>query len=385
MTNPKNTMEAARTWRRRELGKLALGAGIATMAGPWVSRHAAAAGVVKIYAWSDYIYQDMIDSFQKETGLQVELSKYGSNDEVFNKLKASGGKGFDLVMPTTSEGPQWYDAGDLLQPFDETKIDIDAIYPSIYEKSIDLGGTYRGKRYILPFNWGTEGITYDSEVFKTSYGELSLGDLWRPEMVDKVTVRQKSALIAIGRTMDAEGKLESNDMLDAYKDEETSRKIFEQILPVAIDLKKNIKKFWNSADDQYTAFNQDGCVIGLTWDGPGIVLNKTSKGRIKYLMPKEGGFAWLDGMSIPTGAENVEGAYAFINHMYRPDMGAAMANQSGYNSVVAEAVKQLEPEAKTAFEAAYPSGAVDNLWWWPMITPWFNPVRAEYVEKYTAA
>jgi len=385
MTNSKNTIEATRAWRRRELGKLALGAGMAAVAAPWVSRHAAAAGVVKVYAWSDYIYQDMIDSFKKETGLEVELSKYGSNDEVFNKMKASGGKGFDLVMPTTSEGPQWYDAGDLLQPFDESKIDVDAVYPSIYEKSIDLGGTYRGKRYILPFNWGTEGITYDSGVFERSYGELSLGDLWLPEMVDKVTVRQKSALIAIGRTMDADGKLDSNGMLDAYKDEETSRKIFDQILPVAIELKKNIKKFWNSADDQYTAFNQDGCVIGLTWDGPGIVLNKTSKGRIKYLMPKEGGFAWLDGMSIPTGAENVEGAYAFINHMYRPDMGATMANQSGYNSVVAEAVKQLQPEAKAAFEAAYPAGAVDNLWWWPMITPWFNPVRAEYVEKYTAA
>jgi spermidine/putrescine transport system substrate-binding protein len=385
MTDTKNTIDAAKTWRRRELAKLALGAGVAASVGPWISRNAAAAGVVKVYAWSDYIYQDMIESFKKETGLDIELSKYGSNDEVFNKLKASGGKGFDLVMPTTNEGTQWYDAGGLLQPLDESKVNIDAIYPSIYEQSIDLGGTYRGKRYILPFNWGTEGITYDSEAFKTSYGELSMGDLWRPEMVGKATVRQKSALIAIGRTLDAEGKLQSNGMLDAYKDEETSRKIFEQILPIAIEWKKNVKKFWNSADDTYNAFNQDGCVIGLTWDGPGIKLGQTTNGRIKYLMPKEGGFAWLDGMSIPTGAENVEGAYAFINHMYRADMGASMANQAGYNSVVAEAVNLLKPEAKTAFEAAYPAGAVDNLWWWPIITPWFNPVRAEYVEKYTAA
>ncbi|WP_222183886.1 extracellular solute-binding protein [Geminicoccus harenae] len=385
MTETSSTIEAARNWRRRELGRLALGAGMAAVAAPWVGRHAAAAGVVKVYAWSDYVYQDMIDSFQKETGLDIELSKFGSNDELFNKLKASGGAGFDLVMPTTTEGPQWYDAGDLLQPLDESKIDIEAIYPSIYERSVDLGGTYRGKRYILPFNWGTEGMTYDSSAFQASYGTLSLGDLWRPEMVGKATVRQKSALIAIGRTMDAEGKLKSNGMLDAYKDKETSRRIFDQIVPVAIELKKNIKKFWNSADDQYTAFNQDGCVIGLTWDGPGIVLSRTSGGRIRYLMPKEGGFAWLDGMSIPTGAENVEGAYAFINHMYRADMGAAMANQSGYNSVVAEAVPLLKPEAKAAFEAAYPEGAVDNLWWWPMVTPWFNPVRTEYVEKYTAA
>ncbi len=182
-------------------------------------------------------------------------------------------------------------------------------------------------------------MTYDSSGFQTSYGTLPLGDLWRPEMVGEATVR-----------------LQSNDMLDACKDEETSRKILDQILPVAIEMKKNIKKFWNSAGDQYTAFNQDGCVIGLTWNGPGIVLSRTSGGPVKYLMPKEGGFAWLDGMSIPTGAENVEGAYAFINHMYRADMGAAMASQSGYDSVIAEVVPLLQPEAKARVRCRLPRG-----------------------------
>ncbi|WP_159716325.1 hypothetical protein [Geminicoccus flavidas] len=38
----------------------------------------------KVYVWSDYIYPDVIDSFQKETGLEIELSKFGSNDELFN-------------------------------------------------------------------------------------------------------------------------------------------------------------------------------------------------------------------------------------------------------------------------------------------------------------
>jgi spermidine/putrescine transport system substrate-binding protein len=380
------TLAAARSFRRRTLLEAAAATGIAAIAAPWGAKRAlSSSGVVNVFTWSDYVYQDMIDGFEKETGIKVNLSKYGSNDEVFNKIKASGGKGFDVVQPTTSEGPTYYDAGDLLQPIDESKVNIDAVYPSIYEKSIDLGGTYRGKRYILPFNWGTEAMTYDSSVVKGEYGTLSLGDLWNPDYERKVTGRPKSLLIAIGRHLDATGELPSNGFLDAYESEEKARALFAKTLEFAIAHKKSIRSFWNNTDETLNAFNNDGCVIGLTWDGPGITLMKNTQGRIKYLMPKEGGFAWLDGLAIPSGAENIEQAYAWINYMYRPEVGASHANQSGYNSAVAEAVNFLKPESKAAFEAAYPPGAVDNLWWWPMTTPWFNPVRQEYVEKYIAA
>ena len=40
----------------------------------------------------------------------------------------------------------------------------------------------------------------------------------------------------------------------------------------------------------------------------------------KYRMPKEGGITWMDAIAMPTGAENIEQAYAFINAMYEPKL-----------------------------------------------------------------
>jgi spermidine/putrescine transport system substrate-binding protein len=59
-------------------------------------------------------------------------------------------------------------------------------------------------------------------------------------------------------------------------------------------------------------------------------------------------------------------------------------NNTGYNSAAVGAEDHISDASKAAFEIAYPSGAIENLWWWPLNTPWFNGVRQEYVEKITA-
>ncbi|HAE02342.1 MAG TPA: spermidine/putrescine ABC transporter substrate-binding protein, partial [Rhodospirillaceae bacterium] len=56
-----------------------------------------------------------------------------------------------------------YYPDNLLAPLDESKVNMDNIIPSMVRDSFNLGATYRGKRYLLPFDWGTEAITFDSE------------------------------------------------------------------------------------------------------------------------------------------------------------------------------------------------------------------------------
>jgi spermidine/putrescine transport system substrate-binding protein len=66
-----------------------------------------------------------------------------------------------------------------------------------------------------------------------------------------------------------------------------------------------------------------------------------------------------------------------------PEIGAMHANNTGYNSAAVGSDKHLSEANKMAFDIAYPKGAIENLWWWPMLTPWFSSVRQEYVEKMT--
>src|SRR5690554_7599807 len=55
-----------------------------------------AAGELKIYNWSDYIAEDTIANFEKETGIKVTYDVYDSNEVLDAKL-LTGRSGFDIV------------------------------------------------------------------------------------------------------------------------------------------------------------------------------------------------------------------------------------------------------------------------------------------------
>ena len=69
--------------------------------------------------------------------------------------------------------------------------------------------------------WGTEAIVYSKTEAPTEYGKASLGDLFDPKFEGKVCLRPHSALAAMGRYLDAQGKL-PKPWLDGYKDDATS-------------------------------------------------------------------------------------------------------------------------------------------------------------------
>lgn len=367
----------------KRTGALAAAGALSTLAPSFVRNARSSSGSLVLYSWSDYIYQDMLDAFTAKTGIKVVLATYGSNDEVLNKLRASKGAGFDIVMPSVTYGKQWYKHGELLQPLDESRINVDGCDPVMYEASSGLGGVNRRKRYLVPFNWGTEAITFKSDLVKPA-GQPSYGDLWKPEFQGNVACRAHSSLIGIGLYLDAIGEVESNRMLVTYEDEKEMRRVYEACTDFAIKHKKSLRQFWSNAQETTNAFMQNGCVIGQTWDGPANRMFQESKGKIKYMAPKEGALTWMDSMGIPAGAENLEQAYAFINWYYSPENGAMHANASGYNSCAKGADEHLKPEMKKFFAMAYPQGAKD-LWWYPVEPTWFVSIRNEFRDKFLAA
>ena len=151
-----------------------------------------------------------------------------------------------------------------------------------------------------------------------------------------------------------------------------------------IENKEKIGAFWNNATEATAAFTDAGCTVGQTWDTTGILLNRQDA-KYKYRMPKEGGITWMDSMGIPVGAENLDQAHAFINAMLDPQMAGMFAANTGYNSCVKGAENHAGEEFKAQFNQIYNEDNLANLWWWQSDTPWFAPVRQEYVEKITNA
>ena len=101
--------------------------------------------------------------------------------------------------------------------------------------------------------------------------------------------------------------------------------------------------------------------------------------------PKEGIITWLDPIGMPSGAETVEQGEAFINFMLTPGTGGMFATNTGYNSAVQGAANHASAEYARQFNEVYTADVLGNMWWWQADTPFFAPVRNEFVEIITNA
>lgn len=358
---------------------MATGAIAAT--GPWIVEDAlSSSGRVNVICWTHYLPDQFLKEFEASTGIKPNVSSLGSNEELISKMKATKGRGFDVITPTLNRKGQWKDLG-LTQPWNLNKIpNLNNVEQSFIKAS--WAWTWGGGQHHIPHIWGTEAMAWRTDLYSTEYGKLSLGDLWGPEVQGSVQGRPHSTMAGIGRYLAEIGKVPP--FAEAYKDEESMRAIWEVITDFAVEHKPWIKAFWNDHESQKANFMENGCAIGQTWDGPAIELMKESK-PVQFMAPKEGAFAWLDGLARPIGSKNGDQAHEFVNAIYTAKAGAQMALNSGYNATVSGVTDLLDDASKAAFKSAYPGDALDKLWWWPDEPTWYATLRAEYRDKFVAA
>ena len=383
VSNTEATLLAARGFTRRVLFGRAAALGTAAAAGPWIVRDAlSSSGALNLINWDDELPNPVIPEFEKKTGIKVNTTPFSQNEEQINKLQATGGEGFDLCQPTHDRAPQFRELG-LLQPFDLKQLKLDGVLPSFVATSEKLWN-WDGKLYHVPHCWGSEAISWRSDLTTLDYKTLSYGTLWEEKYRGKVQGRPHSLLLGIGLWMDATGKLPSGRMYDAYKDEATMKKIYDQILPFAIAHKPWIKQFWDSGDNTKSGLLENGVVIGQTWDGPPISLKKAGK-PVSYMAPQEGAITWLDGWAMPKAAKNVAQAYEWLSWVHSAEGSAKVAEGSGYNPVAKGSDALLSPQAKAIFAEAYPADALERIWPRPAEPSWFAELRTQYAEKFKAA
>ena len=73
-----------------------------------------------IYNWSDYIADDTIKNFEKETGIKVRYDLFDTNEILHAKLVA-GKTGYDIVVPSSNWASLQIQGG-LLMKLDKSKL-----------------------------------------------------------------------------------------------------------------------------------------------------------------------------------------------------------------------------------------------------------------------
>jgi spermidine/putrescine transport system substrate-binding protein len=375
---------SARAFNRRTMLKSAAAVGAIAAVGPMYVRDAfSSSGEVNLLMWSDEFPDPVIPNFEKATGIKVNQTPFSQNEEQINKLQATGGEGFDICQPTCNRAPQYKDL-QVLAPWDTNKLkNMSALVPSMIGNSKGLW-TWDEGLFHLPHCWGSEALSFRTDLYKGDLSKLSFGSLWQDDVKGHTQGRGHSFLLGIGLWWDYSGKMPSNRMVDGYKDEESFKKLWDPILAFAIEHKAWVKQFWDSADNTKSGLMENDVWLGQTWDGPPLSLKKDGK-PVSYQAPVEGAIVWLDGLSLMKAAKNTEQAYEFVNYLHTPEVSAQVSDGSNYNPVVTGADALTSEAFKKNFQEAYPGDSLDHVWPWPAEPGWYAEIRSQYVDQFTAA
>lgn len=268
--------------------------------------------VVNVFNWAEYISEDILEDFEKETGITVIYSTYDSNEAMYSKVKLLKGSGYDLIFPSNYYIAKMVNDG-LLMPLDLGKLpNYNEVDKALLNQSYD-----KGNKYSVPFMWGITGIAVNSKFINPD-NVTSWKDLWKEEYKGKVIVQNDVrevfhiALTSLG-----------------YSGNSTDPKEIEEAYNELVKLYPSIRLF-NSDSPKVPLLNEE-VYIGLVWGGEVFMAAKENP-DIKFIYPKEGAIGWGDSYAMPVGAENVDNAYKLINFLLRPDISARISEEYGYAS-----------------------------------------------------
>ena len=284
------------------------------------------AEVLNIYNVGDYIDEDLIPKFEKETGIKVVYEKYDTNEIMYQKIK-SGGSKYDLVFPSDYMIEKMIKE-DLLQKID---------YKNIDEKF--KNASYDPKdEYSVPYFWGTFGIMYNKTMVSDPIESWDI--LWNEKykqqilMLDSVRDTMGIALMKLGYSQNSINEAE----LQKAKEE-------------LIKQRPLVLAYGN--DDIKDRLLGGEAAMGIVYSGDAITLMEEDK-NLAYAIPKTGTNKWIDAMCIPYNAENKKEAEKFINFMLDAQNAKQNIDYINYSTPNKAAFELLDEEVKNN-PVAYPS------------------------------
>lgn len=296
--------------------------------------------VLNLYIWNDYLAEDTLANFEKETGIKVSVSNYGSNEELEAKL-APGNAGYDIVVPSASSYERQIKAG-YYQKLDKSQL------PNLKNMDPDIEARLAmhdpGNEYAVLHMWGTTGIGYNVQKVKQAMPNAPL-DSWSLVFDPKIVKNFQKCGVAV---LDSATEMYSMTLAALGKDPNSQKP---EDLEAATNAMVAIRPFIRYFDTQRMISdlaNGEICVaVGYNGDllqaRDRAEENKTGQ-EIQYVIPKEGTIIWFDSYLVPKDAPHPKNAHAFINYMLRPEVIAAVTNTVNYPNGNAQATQYVNKE-----------------------------------------
>ncbi|WP_245213416.1 polyamine ABC transporter substrate-binding protein [Rhizobacter sp. AJA081-3] len=298
--------------------------------------------VLNVYNWSDYIAEDTLKTFEKETGIKVRYDNFDNNEIVHAKLVA-GKTGYDVVVPSSYWAKIQADGG-LLMKLDKSKIpNLKHLDPSLQEQLAKLDP---GNQFQVNWLWGYTTVGINVDKVKAALGSTPMPDnvwdlVFKPEYISKLKGCGVSFLDSATEVIPAAlhylGK-------PAYS---KSQADYAGVGPLLKSIRPHVTLFSSSG---YINDMANGSIcLALGWSGDiNIARQRAIDGKtgqkIEALIPKTGGVLFFDVMVIPADAPHPGNAHKFIDFILRPEVHASLTNKVFYANPNAASKKFIKPE-----------------------------------------
>jgi putrescine transport system substrate-binding protein len=296
---------------------------------------------VRVYNWSDYIDEALLEKFEAETGIELIYDVFDSNEVLETKMLA-GGAGYDVVVPSGTFLQRQISAG-AFQVLDSSKLPNAG---NLWDVIQDRTEQYDPKNaYSINYMWGTTGIGVNVDKVQEALGEdAPLGSLdliFNPANMEKLAECGVYFLDAPSEMIPA---------VLAYIGEDPNShdaEVLAKAEPIMTDVRAYVSKFNNSEYINALA-NGDICVA-FGWSGD--ILQARDRAweadngvEIAYNAPSEGALMWFDQMAIPIDAPNPEAAHVFLNFIMDAQNMADASNYVYYANGNAASQPMLEED-----------------------------------------
>lgn len=293
----------------------------------WLGHAEAQENILHVYNWSDYIAEDTIANFEKETGIKVVYDVF-DNNEILEARLLSGNTGFDLVVPSSDFLGRQLKAGAFM-PLDKSKlpnlVNLDsATLKLLQDKDPD-------NTHAVPYLGGTTGIGYNVDKVAAIMGPDFKMNSWDAVLNPSNLAKLHKCGVAFLNsptdiftvTLRYMG-LEPNSTTPA--DYAAASKLLSTLQPYIT--------YFSSSQYINDLANGDICVA-IGWSGDvmqaGLRAEEAKNGvKLNYVIPQEGSDVFYDMLVIPKDAHNPEAAHTFINYLMRPEVIAKITNYVSY-------------------------------------------------------
>lgn len=305
--------------------------GLCALLGALAGTLSAANKELNLFAWSEYIPQDVIDGFTQETGIKVNYETFASGEEMLSKMLA-GGTAYDIIQPPDYTAEALLRAG-LLAPLDYSKLpNFKNLLPEFLKMPHDPT-----QEYTVPYMTGTVGIVVNTEKVKEPIRGFK--DVFTPAHANRIVVVNDNrelvtwALYTLG--------IGANDLTPEN---------LAKAKPVLADWVKLIKVY--DSDSPKRALLDGEVDLGVVWSGEAALLYKENP-KYQYVIPAEGAHQFVDLLAIPMQSKNRAAAHKFIDYILRPEVSKKISDAFPYTNPNGEARKLLS-DAERANPASYP-------------------------------